>query len=230
MNRVRERQDYFQWRGDRYAFHQLVDGPSLARLDPYCDDEQRWPLHSRRIIFPTGSEVRDIARQVQGLELPYSRPEPMAFAPVEDIELEGRVSSLEERVAKLEALLAKRDEPEPEPEPEDEFHIPETPPLGYADEAEPEPEPEPAPEPYTPNFTIIPEQLAKYAEADEDVSAFRNRLKSYWQRFGIDEGMNFPGGGEPLTGEEKIQMRDIDMLLNSEEGRNARLHDWLFAD
>ena len=105
---------------------------------------------------------------------------------------------------------------------------PETPPLGYADEAEPEPEPEPPP--YTPNFTIIPEQLAKYAEADEDVSAFRNRLKSYWQRFGIEDGMNFPGGGEPLTGEEKIQMRDIDMLLNSEEGRNARLHDWLFAD
>lgn len=100
---------------------------------------------------------------------------------------------------------------------------PETPPLPYPDES-------PEPEPYTPDFTLIPEALAKYAEADEDVSAFRNRLKSYWQRFGIDEGMNFPGGGEPLTGEEKIQMRDIDMLLNSEEGRNARLHDWLFAD
>lgn len=99
---------------------------------------------------------------------------------------------------------------------------PETPPLGYADEAEPEP--------YTPDFTLIPEQLARFAEADEDPTAFRNRLKSFWQRFGIEDGKNFPGGGEPLSGDEKIQMREIDILLNSDEGKTARLHDWLFAD
>lgn len=116
---------------------------------------------------------------------------------------------------------------------------PETPPLGYADEApEPEPEPvvevapepEPEPAPYVPDFTLIPEKLARFAEADEDVDAFRKRLKGYWQRFGIADGENFPGGGEPLSGDEKIQMREIDILLNSDEGKAARLHDWLFAD
>jgi hypothetical protein len=102
----------------------------------------------------------------------------------------------------------------------------ETQPLSYPDEA---PEPEPA-APYVPDFTMIPDQLAKYAEADEGSAEFRNRLKSYWQRFGIADGENFPGGGEPLTADEKIQMREIDILLNSDEGKAARLHDWLFAD
>lgn len=91
-------------------------------------------------------------------------------------------------------------------------------------------EPEPAPEPYAPDFTLIPDQLARFAEADETAEDFRLRLKGYWQRFGIADGQNFPGGGEPLTGDEKIQMREIDILLNSDEGREARLHDWLFAD
>ena len=103
---------------------------------------------------------------------------------------------------------------------------PETPPLTYPDEAPAEPEPEP----YTPNFSLIPEPLARYANADEGSAEFRARLKSYWQRFGIADGENFPGGGEPLTADEKIQMREIDILLNSDEGKAARLHDWLFAD
>lgn len=151
--------------------------------------------------------------------------EPVPTVPFgDDSELEARLEQRREEVA---AEAAAKEARIADLERKLVGMAPATPPLPYEDEAEVD-EPEPAS--YTPNFTIIPEQLAKYAEADEDVSAFRNRLKSYWQRFGIDEGMNFPGGGEPLTGEEKIQMRDIDMLLNSDEGRAARLHDWLFAD
>ena len=246
--RLRERKDYFQWRGDRYAFHQLVDGPVLARLDPDSEDEQTWTLHSRRVISPTGAEVRDIAKQVQGIDLP-ERYAVETVVRVRDDGLADRVASLEERVA---ALEAKRDEPppvviaepvveveaEPAPDPRDaeiealkaRIADLETQPLGYADEA-PEPEAEPAaPEPYVPDFTLIPEPLARFAEADESAEDFRVRLKSYWQRFGIEDGHNFPGGGEPLNGEEKIQMREIDILLNSDEGKAARLHDWLFAD
>lgn len=101
-------------------------------------------------------------------------------------------------------------------------------PLGYPDK-------EPAPEassdaPYVPDFTLIPEQLIKYSEADETASEFRRRLKNLWQRFGISDGQNFPGGGETLTGEEKIAMREIDMIIHSEEGRAAHLREWLFAD
>lgn len=85
-------------------------------------------------------------------------------------------------------------------------------------------------EPYTPDFTLIPDALAKFAEADETADDFRKRLKRLWQRFGIADGENFPGGGEPLTGEEKITMREIDIVLNSDEGRNAGLLQWLQAD
>lgn len=106
---------------------------------------------------------------------------------------------------------------------------PATPPLPYPDEAEPE-APQPEPVPYVPDFTLIPEPLAKYAEADETAEDFRKRLKSLWQRFGIADGQNFPGGGEPLTASEKILMREVDILLNSEEGRNAELLRWLDAD
>lgn len=122
--------------------------------------------------------------------------------------------------------------------------LPPEPPFGAPDEqaepAEPAPEvvevpvavePEAAaPEPYTPDFTLIPDALAKYAEADETADDFRKRLKRLWQRFGIADGENFPGGGEPLSGEEKITMREIDIVLNSDEGRNAGLLQWLQAD
>lgn len=90
-------------------------------------------------------------------------------------------------------------------------------------------EPE-TPEPYTPDFTLIPDALAKFALADETAAEFRARLKSLWQRFGIEDGKNFPGGGEPLTGEEKITMREIDIVLNSDEGANAGLLTWLLAE
>ena len=242
--RLRERNDYFQWRGDRYAFHQLVDGPVLARLDPDSEDEQTWTLHSRRVISPTGAEVRDIAKQVQGVDLP-ERYAVETVVRVRDDGLADRVASLEERVSALEARPVPEPPPvvisepvvevtpDPVPDPRDaeiealkaRIADLETQPLGYPDEA-----PEPEPEPYTPDFTMIPEPLARYANADEGSAEFRARLKSYWQRFGIDSGMNFPGGGEELNAEEKIQMREIDILLNSDEGKAARLHDWLFAD
>lgn len=91
-------------------------------------------------------------------------------------------------------------------------------------------EPDPPAAPYVPDFTLIPDALAKFAEADETAADFRNRLKRLWQRFGIADGENFPGGGEPLTGEEKIRMREIDIVLNSDEGRTAGLLQWLDAE
>lgn len=87
-----------------------------------------------------------------------------------------------------------------------------------------------ASEPYVPDFTLIPDALARFAQADETAAEFRSRLKRLWQRFGIADGENFPGGGEPLTGEEKITMREIDIVLNSDEGKNASLLSWLLAD
>lgn len=91
----------------------------------------------------------------------------------------------------------------------------------HADEPPAEPEQDP---------NVIPDALARFAEADESAEDFRKRLKSLWQRFGIDDGKNFPGGGEPLSGDEKIKMREIDILLNSDEGQNAKLLRWLMAD
>lgn len=85
-------------------------------------------------------------------------------------------------------------------------------------------------EPYVPDFTIIPDQLEKFAQDGETAAQFRSRLKLLWQRFGIEDGKNFPGGGEALTGEEKITMREIDIVLNSEEGQKAGLLDWMKAD
>lgn len=83
---------------------------------------------------------------------------------------------------------------------------------------------------YQPDFTIIPEGLAKWAQADETAAEFRARLKLLWQRFGIDDGKHFPGGGEALTGEEKITMREIDIVLNSDDGKANGLLEWLLAD
>jgi len=218
--RLRERNDYFEWRGDRYAFHQLVDGPVLARLDPDSDDEQTWTLHSRRVISPTGAEVRDIAKQVHGVDLP-ERHAGETIDRVRDDGLAARVAALEARVAELEARKPEVVEVEKI------VHV-EVPVAVEVPAAVVEPDP-PA-EPYAPDFTLIPDALSRYAAADESADDFRLRLKSYWQRFGIADGENFPGGGETLTGEEKIQMREIDILLNSDEGKAARLHDWLFAD
>lgn len=71
--------------------------------------------------------------------------------------------------------------------------------------------PEPPAAPYVPDFTLIPDQLAKYAEADESAEDFRKRAFSILFRFGIAEGENFEGGGEPLSPEEKIRL--LPMLI-----------------
>lgn len=81
-----------------------------------------------------------------------------------------------------------------------------------------------------PDFTIIPEALAKFAQDEESAAQFRARLKGFWQRFGIEDGKNFPGGGEALSGGEKITMREIDIVLNSDEGKAAGLLEWMKAD
>lgn len=152
MSRLRERNDYFEWRGDRYAFHQLVDGPVLARLDPDSEDEQIWTLHSRRVISPNGEEVRAIAKQVHGVDLP-ERAAYATVARVRDDGLADRVAALEARVAELEAR-----------EPAVVEKIVEVEKIVHVEV--PAPVVEPAP-PYVPDFTLIPDQLAKYAEADD---------------------------------------------------------------
>lgn len=187
---------------------------STQLLARYPDEPQAWKdrvLEVRQMLMWDASHPTTDHESFDIESAPWPKPGEYSGTPEPEPEPQPVIEAEpvpDPRDAEIEALRAKIAELETQP-------------LGYPDEA---------PEPYTPDFTLIPEALAKYAEADEDVTAFRNRLKSYWQRFGIEDGMNFPGGGEPLTGEEKIQMRDIDMLLNSEEGRNARLHDWLFAD
>lgn len=73
---------------------------------------------------------------------------------------------------------------------------------------------------YAPDFTIIPDELAKYAEADESAEDFRKRAFSLLFRFGIAEGENFAGGGEPLTPDEKIKL--LPMLI-----ANFNAGNWL---
>jgi len=118
MPRLRNRPDRFTWRGDDYAFHRLQDGPTLARLDPYSDIPQRWLLHSGKALHLTGADVRDVAKQVNGTELPETRPAGTVFqtdprmealiARVEDLEahfdaLADRLGDAFERIRELEA-------------------------------------------------------------------------------------------------------------------------------
>lgn len=81
----------------------------------------------------------------------------------------------------------------------------------------------PAPPPPPPPVidpSIIPEELAGFAETWESAADFRDRVKKLWQRFGIADGHHFPGGGEALTSEEKILMREIDIA-------NQKAGNWL---
>lgn len=77
---------------------------------------------------------------------------------------------------------------------------------------------EATPPPANPN--TIPEELAPYAETWESATDFKGRVKTLWQRFGIEDGKHFPGGGEALTAEEKILMREIDIA-------NQKAGNWL---
>ena len=71
-------------------------------------------------------------------------------------------------------------------------------------------------EPYTPDFTLIPDQLAKYAEADESAEDFRVRAFSLLFRFGIADGEHFEGAG-PLSADEKIMLLPM-LIANFEAG------------
>ncbi len=111
MDRLRHRPDYFMYRGNRFYFHRLADGPTLARLDPYTDGEQTWPLNSGRTIDVTAAEIRDITLQVHGIELPEVNPD-LKF--ISDPTLEPRLAALEKLVAELaERLSALAVEPLP---------------------------------------------------------------------------------------------------------------------
>lgn len=52
----------------------------------------------------------------------------------------------------------------------------------------------------------VPPELADLVEPDESPQQFHSKLKPLIQRFGIEDGKNFPGGGEALTSKEKILM------------------------
>ena len=105
MDRLRHRPDFFSYRGNRFYFHRLADGPTLARLDPYTDGEQTWPLNSGRVISVTAAEIRDITFQVHGLELPEINPD-LKF--LTDPTFEPRLAALETLVAELAARIAEQ--------------------------------------------------------------------------------------------------------------------------
>jgi hypothetical protein len=104
MDRLRHRPDHFMYRGNMFFYHRLADGPTLARLDPYSDGEQTWPLNSGRVISVTAAEIRDITLQVHGIELPEVNPD-LKF--ISDPTLEPRLAALERLVAELAARIAE---------------------------------------------------------------------------------------------------------------------------
>jgi hypothetical protein len=109
MSRLRNRPDRFTFKGDPYAFHRIQDGATLGRLDPYASTEQRWLLHSGRVLMVTGADVRDITEQVHGIKLPTSRP-------TGDWD-EERVAAIEENIRLLFQLVGAIEVAQPREEP-----------------------------------------------------------------------------------------------------------------
>jgi len=93
--------------------------------------------------------------------------------------------------------------------------LPPEPPFGVFVASEPAPVIEPPP-PEPPPRDQIPAELERFAEADETAHDFRERIKNLWQRFGIREG-HHTADMPPLTADEKIAMREID-IANSLAG------------
>lgn len=103
--------------------------------------------------------------------------------------------------------------------------------LAEFDEPQPSPVAPPVEaeaEPYAPDFTMIPEGLAKYAEADESAEDFRRRAFSLLFRFGINEGEHFEGAG-PLTPEEKITLLPM-LIANFKSGNWLNLSEDLLQN
>lgn len=109
MSRLRNRPDRFTFKGDPFAFHRIQDGATLGRLDPYASTEQRWLLHSGRVLMVTGADVRDITEQVHGIKLPTSRP-------TGDWD-EERVAAIEENIRLLFQLVGAIEVAQPREEP-----------------------------------------------------------------------------------------------------------------
>jgi len=186
MDRLRHRPDYFMYRGNRFYFHRLADGPTLARLDPYSDGEQMWPMNSGRTIYVTAAEIRDITFQVHGIELPAVNPD---LKTITDPTFGPRIAELERLVAELAKRIeeqqlsynsGKMDAAAPvvpvvpaEPEPAHAETAPEPATIAVA----PDPEPEPAaieeapadPEPELElTFPAPDERLSDYGETQDD--------------------------------------------------------------
>ena len=132
-----------------------------------------------------------------------------------------------ERIDALTALIAGGVAPPPrkQPEPEIVTNPPQEAGFSLPEEPAPEPElvaePELVSEPGPLDLNEVPDVLKRFVEADETPAEFRIRLKSLWQRFGIEDGKHFPGGGEALSGEEKILMGDLMGVMN------AHLFAWM---
>lgn len=70
----------------------------------------------------------------------------------------------------------------------------------------------------------IPPELAEFKKEGESVEDFRGRISRLLFRFGIKEGENFVGGGEPLTPEEKMQVLPL-IVANIKAGNWLKLAD-----
>ena len=236
--RVRHRPNYFQYRGDEYDFNRLADSGSLACLDRYCAEEQRWPLTSGWILYPTGAEVRDIIRQVHDIDVPErgEKPAPVEVAPpIGDSEVIPEASGTP--AAEAVEMVSEQSDEEPPNALEDELQclknrnafleaeneaLRTSPDLPAPDE----PDDDPSGEDEGTFSEDIPPSLQRYAEADEGPEEFRQRLHRLLFRFGIKEGEHFLGGGEPLSIDEKIKLLPM-LVANFKAGNWLKLSDEL---
>jgi hypothetical protein len=214
MDRLRHRPDHFMYRGNMFFYHRLADGPTLARLDPYSDGEQTWPLNSGRVISVTAAEIRDITLQVHGIELPEVNPD-LKF--ISDPTLEPRLAALERLVAELAARIA---EPVMAAAPE---------PLVIEEAPEPVEPQEPQPDPRDDALAAAEAELAalraRVAELEAaDISVFAeapllpapDALMSDWGEVGA-----YPGVPDDfvqlMTGDETLEQAVERMTLGVDE-------------
>jgi len=184
-----EDRDYVRWHGSFYTV--AGSPPGMGSVSKACKTAADVVAFLATFDAPAPEPAPE----------PIPEPPPVVIAePVVEVEAEPVPDPRDAEIEALKARIAELETP------------PATPPLTYPDEAPAEPAP-----PYVPDFTLIPDQLAKYAEADESAEDFRARAFNLLFRFGIKEGENFEGGGEPLTPEEKIMLLPM-LVANFEAG------------